>query len=156
MSEPKQYTETGLKRMTEAKLIMLTREYGGDFQPGDDFDKDAAVQFVLKAQAKNSPEAKAEASIPEPEPKAEERKPGRYRILIMSSEQDDGKAPVPVGVQGRVTSIPRDKEVVVSAAVYEVLKNAIQTDNNLDKKTMELHSTSRMRHPVQVLDRIYD
>ncbi len=49
----------------------------------------------------------------------------KHKIMIPSTERDKGA--VPVGINGYVYNIPRDKEVEVPEAVLEVLKNASYT-----------------------------
>lgn len=51
-----------------------------------------------------------------------------YEIRLNSTQEVGGSRPVPVGVNGTVMLIPRDKPVVVAAPYIRVLENAKRAD----------------------------
>lgn len=71
-------------------------------------------------------------SGPKPEPVTEEQRQkmrqqgdGKIRLLIGVTEEPGGEEPVPVGINGRVMLIPRDKEVAVPLPYFRALEQAI-------------------------------
>lgn len=62
--------------------------------------------------------------------------PGQEKVLIriMATRDPGGDQPVPVGVNGSVMLIPRNRDVEIPRAFYEVLRNAVefQYDPDID------------------------
>lgn len=88
--------------------------------------KQAEAKASAKANAAKQAEVKAAADV------SGEK---RYRIIIPSSPTD--ASAVKVMVNGDMTLIPRNKEVVVKASVLEVLRNAVTTTYNQEGADQE-------------------
>ena len=75
-----------------------------------------------------------------------------YYLTINSTEKD--KNAVPVGINGHVYNIPRDKQVIVPEQVVQVLKNAIVDDFALEKSengNIKMKETKYNRIPFSAM-----
>lgn len=141
------YTEEALKRMTDAKLVLMAKDLGMDTSaftpPGDDFKdkhKDAVLGFILSKQAPRAAPAKGGGI-----------KPGcKVRLVIPTQSDGAGDKPVKVSVNGRMTLIPRDVEVIVPYEVFHVLENAEEGASTWTAKS-GLKVSKRKRFPYTVL-----
>ncbi len=127
--------------MTNAKLKkLLQKEYGMKAPAGA--NKAKIIELLVENGATVAGET--------PEPKAKSGKPKKYRIRILAEK--DAKGPVPVGVNGRVTLIQRNKEVEVSEPVYLILT---QYSNRIVGEPMEdgegVRTYEQPAYPVTLL-----
>ena len=86
----------------------------------------------------------SEPEVSEPAPK----QPETYKIVIHNHEGPGGRDDVPVGVNGRVWQIKREREVTVPAAVYNVLMEAMETRYVMTDAEVQVSETTRF--PVSV------
>lgn len=76
----------------------------------------------------------------------------RVRVRVMAGNGKGGKEPVPVGVNGSVMLVPREQEVIIPYAFYEVLTNAVQMEYDVNPDmTIDMNGREVMMFPVQFL-----
>ena len=128
--------------MTNGKLKqILKKEYGMKAPVSANKTK------LLELLAENG----ATISGATPEPTSKVGKKNKYKLMILSTK--DEKGPVPVGINGRVTLIQRDKEVIVNESIYLVLT---QYAKRIVGEPMEngqgLRTHLQPAYPVSVLE----
>lgn len=95
--------------------------------------------------SKKNPEPEISETAPE---KPAEKQPEKYRIVIHKQEGPGGSDDVPVGVNGRVWQIKREREVTVPAAVYNALMEAVETRYVMTDD--EIRASENTRFPISV------
>jgi hypothetical protein len=74
----------------------------------------------------------------------------RVRLWISESEDEAGKRPVPVAVNGVQILLPRNEEFEVGYRYYHVLNNATKTTYRQDPDTQEMIPTTMHEYPFQL------
>jgi hypothetical protein len=120
--------------MNEAALAAIAADYGVAVS-ADSMTKKQMIDLIIPAierQSRLEAEENEENEDPilaEPIPEAPKKvaAPRRYKIIIHDQEGPDNTPFVKVSVQGVMTTIPRNTEVVVSHAIKHVLDNCEMT-----------------------------
>jgi len=112
----KNYTQSTLERKTKSNLAkILFEEYGRDVDPEGQTNYQL-IELITDLQEER--QAQFESGVLEEE---------RVKLTLHSDGTVQGSKPQPVGVNGRMYTIPRDKEVEVPKSVVNVLQDAVQT-----------------------------
>lgn len=73
------------------------------------------------------------------------------KILILEGQDEGGKRPVTVGVNGRVILLPRGRPIDVAYRYYEALKNAVKDVPIENQQTHEIEVHQVMAYPHQLI-----
>ena len=101
-------------------MTSKTKAAQGEMIATLDDDIDNAVSVTPARSDKAAPAAEAQGSAHDDEMSGD-----RVDIYIYAGHEENGSAPVPVGVNGVVYYIPRAKKVNVPVEVVGVLQNAV-------------------------------
>jgi len=114
----------------QARLASLEEELASAKSSAADVDALKAQLVTLQTQVASGQSAKdaPETILAERASFRQVRSDDKVKIVIATSEGEDGKQPVFVSVNGLGYYIPRDSEEVVPRCVYENLRNATITD----------------------------
>lgn len=169
------YTKQQLTSMTEAKLAELATDMGLELNTAE-MPKKTVVAEILKAQEEDALSASPEPQIEDeaedeveddeeeeeeeeaPKPKAAKaKKPEqarKYKIIIHNQDGVNNTPFVKVGVNGKIYTIPREKEVVIPYDVKHVLDSATETHYETEVSGRDKRSVERQvrRFPMSVLE----
>lgn len=108
-----------------------------------DLPEDINAAMMAQADAVSAPaQQRLEGGIGDNDP--------TIRVTVSSTSMPGGKHPVPVGVNGRVVVIQRDKSVDLPMRYYYALENAVAAEVSQVEGTNERVETSIKNYPVSV------
>jgi hypothetical protein len=158
-------TPKELSRMNEAALASIAADYGVAVS-ADSMTKKQMIDLIIPAIERQSRieaeenEENEDLILAEPVPEAPKKvektdKSKRYKIIIHDQEGPDNTPFVKVSVQGVMTTIPRNTEVVVGHAIKHVLDNATMTLFQFERGpdgTQRVVERNVRRFPFSVVD----
>jgi hypothetical protein len=122
----KELKRNDLEQMTRDQLMELAQERFG-VQLDSRAKKEDMVENTLALQDQHiSQESDGAEEAPSRGEQNVETRAERVEVTLHSDEAPGGDQAHPVGVNGKVWTIPRDKPVLVPREVAEVLENAKQ------------------------------
>lgn len=123
-----------IARMNKAELAAEARAQGK--QINDDMTREDLISLI------NDGGRPAEDVMVSPDALSGKTK----KVIIASKEGPGGSDAVPLGLQGKVWSVPRDKAVDLPIELCEVLENAVATHFEQDGKDSDGNIKWKERH----------
>ena len=68
---------------------------------------------------------------------------GKVKLILQVDEKAGGNEPIPVGVNGSIMLVPREKEVEIPLSYFRVLENAVQFKYEMAEDGMSVNSIPR-------------
>lgn len=139
------HTKESLSTASEQELAAIAKSLGLSLQP----DSTLKSEYITEILAHSQDDTVIEVTPAKVKSKAVEKAPGKVRIVINNQDGVDSTPFVKVCVNGEMTVIPRDIEVIVGAEVVHVLENAVVTRSVSENGKMV--DKSARRFPFSVL-----
>lgn len=123
------HTKQALSGKTEAALAELAMDLGLELDTAKMAKKDV-IEAILKAEADDAYSAGVTVETTEDDEviaKETKRRNSKYKVILHNQEGVNNTPFVKVGVNGILTAIPREVEVVISHEIKHVLDSAVES-----------------------------
>lgn len=149
-------------QLTKADILKLLEErHGVVYGDVSKISKASLIDRINDLEGITAPQPLGEQAVNEASPQSGAKQTRLVSVVvnIHVGETLENQQDVFVGVDGKTYQIQRGKNATVPVAVYEVLKNAVETSYTQERdpitNKMTLRGVESLRYPFSTIEKIY-